>query len=1187
MFSSVDVHKKIAEREKEILKLWKEKKAFEKSLKLTKNKPRYTFYDGPPFATGTPHYGHIVASVMKDMVPRYWSMRGYYVERRWGWDCHGLPIENIVEKEMGSQKKKDIEKIGVAKFNQMCRSKVLSYVEDWKKVINRLGRWVDMENAYKTMDLEYMESVWWVFKQLYDKKLIYKNYRSLHICPRCETTLSQSEVTEGYKDIKDLSVIAKFKLKPNQKINKQEVKNNAYILAWTTTPWTLPGNVALAVGPKIKYSVIEVQENNQQEIYIIAQPKVKEILNETYQNYKILAEVKGKELVGLKYEPLWNTYTQDRNLKNRENGWRIVEADFVTTKEGTGVVHIAPAFGEDDMKLGKEKKLPFVQHVGMDGIVDKKVEAVGGLNVKPIDNPQSTDVEVIKYLASKKLLFHKEKYEHSYPHCWRCDSPLINYATSSWFVKVTALKKEAIQLAQKINWSPAHIKTGRFGKWLEGARDWSISRQRFWASVIPIWECDQCGKRKVFGSTREINQKLGKFLVLRHGEAENNIKKICSSLVTDKYSLTEKGRKQVIATAKKLEKEKIDLILASDLIRTKETAEIIAQKLGVKIIFDKRLREVNVGKFNGKTFNEIKDFKEKWNQGKNIQFPQGDSWESIKERVTNFYNDIFLKYRNKNKNILIISHADILITLEAILKGKNYKAQIKKIYQNNYIKNGELRKINYKLLDLHKHIVDGITFSCDKRGCQGQMKRVPDVLDTWFDSGSMPYAQKHYPFENKKIFDKTFPADFIAEGQDQTRAWFYYLHVLAIALKHKPAFYNVIVNGIVLAEDGKKMSKKLKNYPDPMEMFEKYGADAVRFYLMSSPVVAAQNLNFSEKEVAEIVRGTIRMLFNSYSFFITYAKIDHWKPQKKNNLKRKNLLDRWIISELNLLVREFNHKMEAYQLHKATRLLPDFIDNLSNWYIRRSRRRFWKSENDEDKQEAYETLYYVLLTLSKIIAPVMPFLAEEIYSNLANSFQKKWQSVHWQSFPQSQENLIDEKINQKMKKTREIIREALQLRSQAQIKVRQPLSVLYLDFSDNFNADLKEVIQEEVNIKKIIFLKKENKKVLKENQKNIIWNETKTIGLDKNITNDLKLEGQAREIIRFIQQLRKKANYNLDDRIQVTYQGKEEVWQRFGDLISKEVLAAQVSNSYSQVKNFDIKDKQEIENDWLEIKLKK
>jgi isoleucyl-tRNA synthetase len=873
------------------------------------------------------------------------------VERKWGWDCPGLPIENIVEKELGSKKKKDLEEMGVEKFNNLCRSKVMTYVDEWERVIGRLGRWADMKNAYRTMDKDYMESVWWVFKELWDKGLVYEDYRSMHICPRCETTLSQQEVSEGYKDVKDLSLIAKFEL-----IDEP----GTFVLAWTTTPWTLPGNVGLAVGEGIDYVKLKIknEELKTEENFILTKDRVGEVIKD--REYKIVEEFKGKDLVGKRYKPLFDFYAKDEKLENRENGWNIYAGDFVTTEDGTGVVHIAPAFGEDDMRLGKKNNLPFIQHVAMDGSFKEEMGELAGLNVKPIENHQATDIEIIKYLAKNGTLFSKEKYEHSYPHCWRCDTPLINYATGSWFVAVTKIKDNALKSAKNINWSPANMKEGRFGNWLEGARDWSISRQRFWASVMPIWVCEKCGEKKVFGDVAELE---------------------------------------------KLSETKID--------------------------------------------------------------------------------------------------------------------------------------------DLHKHIVDKITFKCEK--CEGEMKRVSDVLDTWFDSGSMPYAQKHYPFENQKRFEKNFPADFIAEGVDQTRAWFYYLHVIGVGIKESEAFRNVIVNGIVLAEDGKKMAKKLKNYPDPMEMLDKYGADSVRYYLMSSPVVAAQNLSFKEGDLSEVTRGMMRMLWNSYSFFVLYAEIDKFEADKNFNPQKLNgLLDKWIISELQMLIRVFNLHMENYELHKASRLLPKFVDNLSNWYIRRSRKRFWKSENDGDKNEAYQTLYYVLTELSKVMAPFTPFIAEEIYRNLTGE-----ESVHLANFPTADEGLIDEKNNNDMQIVRETVNIGLQLRSKSGIKVRQPLSELRIK-NYELSEELLDIIKEEVNVKSVEVCREFEIDDIK------LDSSLENIYLNTEITPELKLEGQARELIRHIQEMRKEAGYEVDNRIKIWYAEENPVFLKFGDLIARETLADQV-----------------------------
>ncbi|MFA5127641.1 MAG: isoleucine--tRNA ligase [Patescibacteria group bacterium] len=936
------------EEEQKILSYWDEHKCFEKSVdSRPKNNP-YVFYDGPPFATGTPHYGHIVASLMKDVVPRYFTMRGFRVERVWGWDCHGLPVENIVEKELGLKTKKDIESIGIEKFNETCRSKVSQYAEIWKGTIRRLGRWVDMDHAYWTMDLPYMESVWWVFKQLWDKGLVYEGYKSMHICPRCETTLSQQEVAEGYKDIKDLSVVAKFELVDEP---------GTFVLAWTTTPWTLPGNVALAVGEEVEYVKVKHETGK----LILAKNLLEKVFKG--QETEVVEEFTGQDLVGKKYKPLFPYYEKEE-MPNKENLYTIVTANFVTTEDGTGVVHIAPAFGEDDMNLGKEKKLPFIQNVLMSGQYTDEVTDFAGQNVKPIDDTKKTDVEIIKYLAGKNLLFAKEQYEHSYPHCWRCDTPLINYATSSWFVNVTEIKKRALPLAEKINWSPGHIKEGRFGKWLEGARDWSISRQRFWASVMPVWRC-ACGETRAFGSVEELEKASGQ-----------------------------------------------------------------------------------------------------------------------------------------------------------------------------------------KITDLHKHIIDKITIPCAK--CKKEVKRVPDVLDTWFDSGSMPYAQSHYPFEHRDEFDQGFPAEFIAEGVDQTRAWFYYLHIIASAVKENQAFKNVIVNGTVLAEDGKKMSKRLKNYPDPSLVLEKYGADAMRYYLVSSPVMEAENLNFSETGVREMYNKLVNTLWNVVEFYQMYASSRVIPAKAGIQGRSENILDRWILSKLHLLVKQVTTEMDNYRLVQASRPIVDFVTELSQWYVRRSRDRF-KGENEADKQAAINTLHEVLFTLSKVMAPFTPFIAEKIYLALGGEME----SVHLENWVETNDKFIDEEIIKQMSVARQIVELGLSARAEAGIKVRQPLSQLVMN-NEQLSDDLKVIVAEELNVKEVSGVAKMPK------GKSWLVKEAGEVhvALNNEITPELKQEGLSRELIRTINQMRKDAKLTVKDKIELVYATDDadlaDAVEKYKDKIMAGVLAEEM-----------------------------
>ena len=916
-----------AKREEEILKFWNENTIFEKTLKKDAPEGEYVFYDGPPFATGTPHYGHLIQSAIKDVVPRYWTMRGFHVERQWGWDCHGLPIENIVEKELETKSKKDIEKMGVKKFNDLCREKIFTYADVWDEFIPRFGRWADMENPYRTMDKDYMESEWWAFKALHEKDLIYEDYRSMHICPRCETTLAQAEVAEGYADIKDLAVTVKFHLKEGQEFGngKYKTKDSAYILAWTTTPWTLPGNVALAVGKDIAYTSLRV--NGIPELLIVASERVEELFKDS--DIEIVHDdMTGADLVGLEYEPPFDSYLNDETLKNRENAWKVYAADFVTAEDGTGIAHEAPAFGAEDMELAQQVGLPLIQHVGMDGVIKPEVKELAGLSVKPIDDHQATDVEVIKYLAGKELLFAKEKYEHSYPHCWRCDTPLINYATSSWFVAVEKIKDDLLKYAEEIEWSPKHVKKGRWGEWLKGARDWSISRQRFWANTIPVWRCDTCKHDQVFGSAKELEEASG-------------------------------------------------------------------------------------------------------------------------------------------------------ATVE----------------------------------DLHKDVVDEVTFAHD---CGGTMRRVPDVLDTWFNSGSVPFASYHYPFENKEKVSERIPADFIGEAQDQVSKWFYYQHVLGGALFNSHVFKNVITSGIVLAEDGKKMSKRLQNYPDPQDLIDTHGADAVRLYMLASPVVRGENLNFSEDGVAEISRKVMGRLMNVCSFYELY------KDSMEHELSGESthVLDRWIMSRMYQVRTEVTKAMDAYELDRAARPLIEFVDDLSTWYVRRSRERF-KGDDEADKKAALETLRWVLRKYAKAAAPFTPFISEYVWARTKGADEPE--SVHLSFW--CKEKDVDTALLEKMEAVRGVVTAALEKRVHAGIKVRQPLATLWIkDERIGDEQDILDIIKDEVNVEDVAF-------------RSDIEGE---VELDTNITSELKEKGDVRELTRAIQDARKKAGLAPGEQVSAVILGPAE-----------------------------------------------
>jgi len=896
--------------ELKVLKFWDTKKIFKKSISQRKGSKLFSFYDGPPFASGLPHYGHILATTIKDAVLRYAAMRGYRVERRVGWDCHGLPVENLVEKELGIKSKREIEKLGIKKFNEACRASVFQCVKDWEATLKRVGRWADYSDAYTTMDNSYIESVWWVFKNLFNQELVYRAYRVTPYCPRCGTPLSNFELNQpgAYQEIEDQSVWLRFPI-------KGEV--GSFFLVWTTTPWTLPANTALAVGENINYAKVKVGE----EKYILA----KDLLETLGQPYEIEKEFLGGALVGQEYEPLYE-------MKLEKPGYRVVAADFVSVEDGTGIVHIAPSFGVEDMELGQKENLPAIVSVDLEGKVKKGLGIPGeGKFVKDADEEIKAD------LKKRRFLFKEAKIKHSYPFCWRCDTPLIYYPLSTWYIAVTKFINQLVKNNEQIHWVPEHLKEGRFGNWLEGARDWAVSRNRFWGAPIPIWLCGQCQNIKVVGSIKELGKKIK---------------------------------------------------------------------------------------------------------------------------------------------------------------------------------------------DLHRPYIDDVKFTCDK--CGGEMRRTEEVFDCWFESGSMPYAQWHYPFENKKMVEETFPADFIAEGLDQTRGWFYTLHVLSSALTlqniglgvNQPAFKNAVVNGMILAADGKKLSKRLCNYPSPEEIFAKYGADTLRYFLLASTPIG-EDYYMSDKRVEEIYRRTISTFWHTYSFFKTYTD-RNFKPQK--SFKPSNLLDRWILSRLNNLNLTMMAAMDNYELTQGARPLDAFLDDLSNWYVRRSRRRFQKPDKISDKNAASQTLYQVLLTLAKLSAPFTPFLSEEIYLGLKKT--KMPESVHLCDYPSSDKKLINKSLEEKMARVRVIVAQALAERAAASLKVRQPLAALKIKNAKlKTDKELLDIIKDEVNVKEIIF-------------DAVLKNE---IALDKKLTKDLKEEGLARDLARSIQDMRKEAGLTRKDTILIVWQSHDKI----------------------------------------------
>ena len=904
-FKNIPNNVSFPELEENVINFWKENKIFEKSVDQRSDDNTYTFYDGPPFITGMPHHGHLLSSIAKDIIPRYQTMKGKKVKRVWGWDCHGLPAENKVEERLGLKSKKDIEQIGVRRYIDECYSYVQNVSQEWEWYVDHVGRWVDFKNAYKTMDLNYMETVMWVFSEIYKKGLIYKGRRISLYCPHCGTPLSNFEIAmdNSYKDVEDPAISIKFKL----------TDRDAYILAWTTTPWTLPGNLALAVNKNETY--VEILVNN--ETIILAKDRLEAVLDN--QEYKIIKEFKGQELLGLSYQPLYKFFevtTPD---------YKIYHADFVSMTDGTGIVHIAPGFGEDDAALGKANNLSVIDHVDDEGKLVDQVTPFAGLFVK------KADPLVIEDLKSRNLIFKEEKIKHSYPFCYRCGTPLIYKSQTAWYLNVQSIKDGMKDTNQNINWVPDHIKNGRFGQGIETAPDWCLSRSRYWASPIPVWECD-CGQKYIPSSIADLEARSG-------------------------------------------------------------------------------------------------------------------------QKVTN----------------------------------------------------------------LHKPDIDEVTITCDK--CGKEVHRVPEVLDCWFESGAMPYAERHYPFENKDKLKQEFPADYIVEYIGQTRGWFYTLHVLSNALFKSESFKNCIVTGTMMGTDGRKMSKLFKNYPDPKMVLQKYGGEAMRLYLMGSVIMVGENINLNEKEIEDKVKFVLLPLWNCFKYLNTYGQMHNWTPDteiKNFELKIKNLnvLDQWIITRTNQITKEFAQELDKYIIPNAVKLITPYIEDLSRWYIRQSRDRFVNGDN-----QALQTLWQVLVQFTKTAAPILPFITEYFWQNLVLPFDSKaLESVHLELYPEIKS--IDQQLLDNMVYVREICEQGNMIRKTSNLSTRQPLSKATINSSQkiNLNSDLIDIIKNELNVKEVeVSLSKENLSVV----------------LDTNITPELKAEGEARNLIRDIQSLRKENQLDLKDKIKI------------------------------------------------------
>lgn len=1141
----------IQKQEKKVLNFWRREDVFQRGIKKNKKNPKFIFYEGPPGANGRPGLHHVLSRSYKDIVCRYKAMKGFYVERRAGWDTHGLPVELEVEKQLQTKTKQDIEKLGVGRFVEECQNLVWRYKAEWEEVTEKIGFWLDFENAYITYDPLYIESLWYVIKEIYNKGLLYEEEKIVPWCPRCQTSLSSHEVSLGYQKVKEPAIYVKFKLK-NLPKKLQAEKLKSYFLAWTTTPWTLPGNMALAVNPDIDYAMVKTQnlKFKTEEYLILAKERLEKIFKNT--EYKIAKEFKGKDLIGLEYEPLYPPTTNSK----QQITYKILAGDFVSTKEGTGIVHIAPAFGEDDYQLAKREfsifNFQFLKTVDEEGKMKTPGYKWDRLFVK------DADYLIIDDLKRRNLLLKEELYEHDYPFCWRCKTPLLYYLHPSWFFAVEKIKEKLIKSNQKINWVPSFIKDGRFGKWLEEIQDWNFSRERYWGTPLPLWKCKNCNNIEVIGSREDLKKQkfsTNRYFILRHGIAKQNVKGIISSSPEGKFPLTLIGKSQIKKTAKDLKKilgkEKLDVIFSSDLQRCKETAEIVSKELGAEIIFSKKLRELDFGKYDGSSITEYqKEFPYSLSRFQE-RLPKGESWNDCKKRMLKTIESIEKKYQNKN--ILIVSHGDPLWLLEGLMKGLNNEEMLGS--RKKMIKKGELKKLEFKKfpynkkgeLDFHRPFVDEIEFYCPC--CQKEkMQRIKEVGDVWFDSGAMPFAQVHWPFsQSQKAKVKSqkpkppelFPADFICEGVDQTRGWFYTLLAVSLLLGFSAPYKNVLTLGLVLDNQGKKMSKSKGNVVWPKEMIEKYGADAIRFYFftINQPW---ESKRFDENDLRKTYNRFILTTENLINFFLLYSK------KKKIALpESKSVLNQWILSRTENLKKDVDKFLSDYEIVKAARLIENFvIDDLSNWYLRRSREKI-KNGN----KETIDTFHYVLFNLSLILAPFTPFLSERIYQKVTGFNFKNKKSVHLECFSKEKKEFIKKPLEEKMEKVREIVALGLAERKKAGIKVRQPLASLKFQISNfKFQNELINLIKDELNVKEVKI-----EKGIKDELK---------VQLDTHITPELKNEGILREILHQIQEMRKSAKLKPEDKIEIVYDAVDDisrVIKNNEDVIKKTTIAKEIT----------------------------
>jgi isoleucyl-tRNA synthetase len=1086
-------------KEEAVLNFWQANQIFEKTLAKPAPKGEFVFFEGPPTANAKPALHHLEARVFKDALPRYKTMRGYRVPRQAGWDTHGLPVELQIEKKLGLKSKKEIEQYGVERFNKECKDSVFDYISDWETFTERIGYWVDLKKAYYTFDNSYIETLWSILGEVEKKKLLYKDYKVLPWCPRCGTALSSHELAQGYQDVKDLSVYAKFKIKGFP---------DAYFLAWTTTPWTLPGNVALAVGADIDY--VEVKVGN--EILVLAEERLALIT----EPYEVIARHKGSEMVGMAYEPLYPFLKESYKGEGLEKAYKVYAADFVNTTDGTGIVHTAVMYGQDDFELGTKLGLP--KHHIVDETGHFKPEA--GIFAGKFVKDEETAVEVIKDLAPRGLLFKKEKYEHSYPHCWRCKTPLIYYARDSWYIAMSKLRDELVKENEGINWEPAYIKEGRFGEWLREIKDWAISRERYWGTPLPIWQNKE-GKRIIADSLATLKQYAKKsgntYLIMRHGETVGNTQKVWRGNPATPDSLTEEGRKQVKTSAATLKGTDFDYVFISQFGRARETAEIVLAELGLpadKLIVDPRLGEWNAGaEFELKPIDHFFGIVEAQADKYNFKTADGESFAEVVKRIGAFLYELEATYQDKK--ILIITHGGLMRGAKLVAQGFTYKGITQKLVDLG-AKNAEVRKIEFTPLphndrfelDLHRPFIDEVVLEKDGE----EYRRVKEVMDVWFDSGAMPFAQDPQHVR--------LPADFISEAIDQTRGWFYTLHAIGTLMGKGKVYKNVICLGHILDKEGKKMSKSVGNVVNPWEMIDKYGVDTLRLW-MYSVNQPGEGKNFDERTVDELQKRVFNLLDNVFSFYELYRdrSLERvWRPDANH------ILDRWVLARLDALTDEMTKKLDQYELLTPTRELRRFVDDLSTWYVRRSRERI-----KEGDREAKQTLYYVLREVAKLMAPFTPFVAEDLYQKLR--VKTDVLSVHLESWPETRTAFWAKLFSQKassmlgyMDETRRVISAALEARNKANIKVRQPLSKLTIKMK--LSPEYLEIIKDELNVKTVVVDPMLTEEVL----------------LDTTLTPELLEEGKVRDAIRKVQEWRKEQNLKPGQSARYTVPAGEEAF---------------------------------------------